>query len=486
MAEYKGFIGGSYELDSLPADAQRTINLIPETIESGTGKGPSRMFVRPGLDAFVDFGSSTPTTAIVEMLEVIGTAGTRVFALLPHSSGEHALWEVFDDATFVQLTQNFANIATSMASNGSQIVIATHDGTGSTLYCLELATNTLNLIDTLTGHAIEKVLWHPDGYFIGLDIDNKKFYISSLMDGTLWDATDTAQIFVTDRPVDMIEDHKQLWFFGSKGAVVYYDSGNPDFPFEPISGASLQTGIVGQTARRIDNTLMWVSQNERGGYQVMRANGFTPIRVSNNHIELQIAAAQPSDSDFSVWTMDYMGHAFYAVSVTGLSTTFIFDAATNLWSEWSSGLSPSNTLLIGKNHIFAWGVHLFSSTSTNKIYAMNANIQTDGGSPFSWSRRAPHLASERRLITYSRLELEIETGISGSSSPQIYMRYSDDGGRNWGTAVAVSMGSTNETKQRVAWDRLGSARDRVFEVYGSDQVYISIVTAFIDFMIGRH
>jgi len=36
--KYEGFIGGSYELDSKVADCQRTINLVPEINQSGSGK----------------------------------------------------------------------------------------------------------------------------------------------------------------------------------------------------------------------------------------------------------------------------------------------------------------------------------------------------------------------------------------------------------------------------------------------------------------
>lgn len=47
----QGFIGPAYQLKSVAVDAQRCVNLYPETIESGMGKGQQVAYLRstPGL-----------------------------------------------------------------------------------------------------------------------------------------------------------------------------------------------------------------------------------------------------------------------------------------------------------------------------------------------------------------------------------------------------------------------------------------------------
>ena len=479
--KYKGFIGGSYELDSVIADCSRTINLIPEIIESGSGKGPARFFPRPGLVSFSDFASYTPVSPFKALLQVNGASEELVFGLAPDATGHYALWQIASDGTFWQIATAFAYEAQSLASNGTQVVIACHEsGVGAALYCLDLGTYALTLISTLGTHNISQVVWHPDGYFIALDCSDKKIYVSALMDGETWDAADCAQVFVTDIPQYMIVDHKELWIFGQKGASVYYDSG-AEFPFEPIPGVSLQTGIVGKSADRLDNTLFWVSQSERGGYQVCKAAGHTPVRVSNNGIEQRLIDAAPTPDTISVFAMDYNGHSFFVISVDGDESSLVFDASTGLWHEWAT----NGGIFLGRHHCFAWGKHLFTSNAANVVYELDSASFYDGATAITWMRRAPHLAAEGQRVFYHRFMLDMQTGITGSVSPSIWMRFSDDGGQNWTAAIAASMGSSGETFQRVVWGpNLGSSRDRVFEVSGSEAVPAWIVDAYIDFTGG--
>ena len=49
----------------------------------------------------------------------------------------------------------------------------------------------------------------------------------------------------------------------------------------------------------------------------------------------------------------------------------------------------------------------------------------------------------------------------------VYLRYSDDRGRTWGTPVGKSIGLTGEYILMPKWNQLGMARDRVYELYWS-------------------
>lgn len=480
--DYRNFIGGSYELESVKADVQRTINLVPELIESGSGKAPARMFKRGGLAVFADFAANTPVAAHRGILHVVGQTGEHVFVLAPHAGGNYALWELASNGTFWQLTAGFANEARSMASNGDQVVIACSDSVGSTLYCLEVATGALNLITTLDPHHISQVVWHPDGYFIGLDCIDRKIYISSLMDGTEWDPTDTAQVFVTDVPRCIKVDHKEVWIYGEKGTAIYYDNPQgPSFPFEPIPGVSLQTGILGTAVDQLDNTLVWVAQTERGGWTVQRAEGHASRRISNAYIEERIAAANPTVDTITVRSLDYRGHPLFILSITGAETSLVWDAGTGLWHEWAS----NGGLFLGKHHCFAWGKHLFTSRDSNVIYALDDDAHTDDGAAVAWLRRAPHLSGEGELIFYHGFRLDCEVGNPGTANPQVWMRFSDDGGYNWTTAAAFSMGPPNQRRQRVEFGPTGAGDDRVFEISGTDPVSVTIVGAYLQATRGR-
>ena len=61
--------------------------------------------------------------------------------------------------------------------------------------------------------------------------------------------------------------------------------------------------------------------------------------------------------------------------------------------------------------------------------------------------------------------------------PQVMLRWSDDSGHTWSSEHWTSMGKIGEYGYRTFWRRLGSSRDRVYEVSGTDPVKIAIMGA---------
>jgi hypothetical protein len=163
-----------------------------------------------------------------------------------------------------------------------------------------------------------------------------------------------------------------------------------------------------------------------------------------------------------------------------------------MWHErglWDSGLGDYRQHR-GLCHCYVWRKHLIGDRETGVIHEQSLDTRTDGGEPLRWERTSPHLSSEGKRLFFSRLELCMETGVGlttgQGSDPQASLRFSDDGGRTWSNERTVAMGKLGEYRKRVQWARLGSARDRVFRVSGSDPVKTSIVDAFLDVEVGRN
>ena len=97
-----------------------------------------------------------------------------------------------------------------------------------------------------------------------------------------------------------------------------------------------------------------------------------------------------------------------------------------------------------------------------------------------WMRRAPHLVDRDTLVTYGRLELDMQRGVTPQGlNPKVMMRYSDDGAFTWSNEHWASPGKTGKYKNRVMWRQLGSGRDRVFEVSGTDPIEKALVGAYV-------
>jgi hypothetical protein len=104
--------------------------------------------------------------------------------------------------------------------------------------------------------------------------------------------------------------------------------------------------------------------------------------------------------------------------------------------------------------------------------------------PIRRQRAAPHLNAEQTWIFYSRLQVDLETGVGLESGqgvdPQIMMDYSDDGGHTWCNEQWRSAGRIGEFKRRALWRRLGRSRDRIYRITVSDPVKWAFVDAYLE------
>ena len=62
----------------------------------------------------------------------------------------------------------------------------------------------------------------------------------------------------------------------------------------------------------------------------------------------------------------------------------------------------------------------------------------------------------------------------------VSLRFSDDGGITYGQAVVQSLGSGGDFLTQASWNRLGMARDRVFELSWSAPFKTALNGAFVD------
>jgi len=86
------FFGASYTLDSLNAEAQSTINLIPEVIESQAGKAVGRMRGTPGLSVFATLPGGP--------VRGLWSGEGMLFAAAKDATGLGAWFQIYSDGTW--------------------------------------------------------------------------------------------------------------------------------------------------------------------------------------------------------------------------------------------------------------------------------------------------------------------------------------------------------------------------------------------------
>jgi hypothetical protein len=75
--------------------------------------------------------------------------------------------------------------------------------------------------------------------------------------------------------------------------------------------------------------------------------------------------------------------------------------------------------------------------------------------------------------------LGADDGLSYVAPSKLYLRYSDTRGQTWSNPIEDDFGATGEFYKSIHYQRLGMARDRVFEVFWSAPVRTALNGAFV-------
>lgn len=466
-------VGGSYQMDALSFDVQRTINFYPLISEIGTSKEVTALRGTAGLLERYDVGTGS-------IRGMISSASNRAFAL----SG-NTLYELYEDGTSTSrgTINTFSGFVSFAENNAGQVMFV--DGVDGWIF--NLSTNTLTKITDADFPTCSYVTFQ-DQYFIVAATGTSNFYISAINDGTSWDALDFTSVESDpDDLVGVLSNNQVLYAFGNRSVEIFQNTGSATFPFERIDGAIVQTGCANMfTVQKFDNGVIWLGVDENGRGIVWQMNGLNDARrVSTQAIELLIDSANDY-TDSSSWTYHEQGHIFYCLQIAGLDTTLVYDGSTGQWHErsWQNPITSGRERHRGSCHMFFGQFNLVGDRENGKIYRMDLNIYLDNGDEIVRERICPHIADEKRMISHASLELDMEVGVGldtgQGSDPQVMMRYSDDGGRNWSNELWESLGKVGAYNTRVIWRRLGQSRDRVYHIKISDPVQCQINGAYLN------
>ena len=498
---FKGFVDGAYTLDSVKVDAQECINYYPEQNEIVFGKETGQLSILPPPG-----------------FTLIPTPGSQWFFQVDNGP-VRGMWTL-PDGRFIVVSANNCYVISytgvfnlllvgslqtnsgpvSISDNGVQVIIV--DGLYG--YIITIGTPTgkpifNQILDpTFQANGASFVVFN-DGYFIVGSPNSAQWYLSNLYDGTVWNPLDFA---TKEGTTDWLMCPKccngYVWLVGNKSIEIYYDSGNANFPFSRIAGVQVQYGTwSGGSVQVLDNSLIWVGTAVDGGCSVWKMNGYTPARVSNFAVELDLGNASGAQlAGMTSWIYQRNGHSFYNLNIPGFDHTWTLDLATGKWHKRTTldkqGQRQQHQFLCS---CAAYGF-IFGGDQYGSCYTLKENLCTDGVSgtngvgsvPIERVRISPHIGRMMMNVIHNRVELDFQAGAGTNtgqgSNPQMMMQYSDDGGSTWSTERWQSMGRIGQTFQRLRWDQCGMARNRVYKFRLTDPVWVPIVGAQIGITVG--
>lgn len=366
-----------------------------------------------------------------------------------------------------------------------------------------------------------------DNYFVYNKPDSQQWASTNLLSPITNPLSFASKDGSPDTLVSLIVDHREVYLLGEQSSEVWVDVGAIPFPFQRIPGTSTQHGIAAKfSMSRLGNSFAYVSRNNRGQAQIMQMNGYIPQRISTHAVEVTLTNENISDA--YAWTYQLEGHEVYVVTFPSIELTWAYDATTQMWHKWLyTNASSRFERHRGSCCALFQGKVLVGDHSNGKIYELDRQTYTDDGQMIRRIRRAPHLVTDFQRQYFDELQIQFQPGVglSGLSynynaanrisfgntvylgnpylikyneslqidatetdiiadtkfdvgaNPQAMLRWSNDGGSTWSNEYWVSIGKQGRYNNRAIWRRLGTARDRIFEVSVSDPINAVIVSA---------
>jgi hypothetical protein len=416
MARF-GFVGPSYQSQSVNADCQLCMNWYLEAIESQQGKGAMALYPRPGLNRLYSLGAAGVRGMIDAQGRGFAIAGTQLWELLAPTASPNKInrGAVVSDGQPVSMT------------SGPNQVLLVSAGIG---YVFDMTANTLTDISAAIGAPPVAQVGYADGFYFALLKDSNKVQSSNELDATTWPGENAFVVSVfPDNVKAMFFDHREMWLFGRRATQPYGDAGDFPEPFDAIGGAYIETGIAAPfSPAKLDNSIVWLGSDERGNGMVWRAQGYTPTRISNHALEFALQGYATIE-DAVGYSYQDQGHSHYVLSFPTAEKTWDYDAATGMWTQlgfWNAqaGIFTRHR---GQYHLFLFGMHLVGDPTVGDVYQQSITIYSDFGSAIRRVRRAPHISNEQTFIFHHSLQVDVETGLHtfadkdnhGSAAPTI-------------------------------------------------------------------
>jgi hypothetical protein len=469
------------------------------------------------------------TIAINQSLFGVGVTQATVITTLGTGTGGVGTYTVNQSQTVASTQMNSATVGavvTGAISGTTLTVSAVTSGTltvgqtiqGSTVTAQTIitalgtgtggaGTYTVNNSQTVTSRTLYGLNWSVlpstdgaftsatsvdivDNYFVYNRPDTQQFGASAALSPISPALSFGSKDGAPDDLVSLIVDHREIYLLGEVSSEVWIDAGTIPFPFQRIPGTSTQHGIAAPfSVARLGNSFAYLSRNTRGQAQIVQMNGYVPTRISTHAVENSLTNQVVNNA--VAWAYQLEGHEVYVISFPSINLTWAYDIASGMWHKWlyTNNLGQYERAR-GNCCVEFQGLVMVGDYANGKIYKLDPLNYTDDGQHVRRLRRAPHLVADFQREYFDELQIQFQPGVGlptgQGENPQAMLRWSDNGGSTWSNEHWITIGLIGKYANRAIWRRLGTARDRVFEVSISDPVKAVIISANLKSSVGEN
>jgi hypothetical protein len=323
------------------------------------------------------------------------------------------------------------------------------------------------------------VAW-VDGYF--MTTDGTSLIITELNDPTQVNPLKYGSSEADPDPVvALVKLRNEIYALNRNTIEVFDNVGGDFFPFQRIDGAQVQKGVVGTFACCVFvETIAFLGsgRNEEPGIY-LGANA-TANKISTQEVDqilLQYTETQLATVKLEARNDKSHQHLYVHLP----DRTLVYDAAASgvleehVWftlTTTAAGFSQYRA----RNFVWAYGKWLIGDPQSSVVGYMSKDVSSHWGQIVRWEFGTLVVYNEGRGAIFNELELVALTGrVAIGSDPVITTSYSVDG-QSWSQDRPIRVGTTGNTKKRLAWFQQGHMRSwRVQRFRGDSQAHMSFV-----------
>lgn len=459
----------TYVLPSASASCQRLLNCFVEEAPPRSMKGDAILRRAPGIRSWVDLtaedgdqcrggimfndelyvlvGQTLSKVSVNGDLTTVGTVPGAERVRIVSNTNEMVVWRPFDNTLY-------SSDGTSVAQITDPVVL--DDGAASP--------------DFLDGYIVYRVPGTAD-------------FRNSGLNALTWDGLDIAS--AEGKPgklVGLRVDNREIIAQKAETTELWYNAANsPGSPFSRSPSGFIGLGTVaGESLLAQDNSPFWIAND----LTVRRLNATTPERVSQHGIEAILARQQVSDA----YAVSYFiqGHLFIAWVFPFAGRTIVYDCTTKQWHERDSLVYGAWRVT---DIIQGYGGQIVLDRTSGKVGFLDADTFDEFDEPQRVLWTYQPIYAEGNLATHNRFELIPSVGkgtaIGQGQNPMATLRISDDGGEVFRTNTTQSLGVMGQYRKRLPWWKLGSSRNRVYQIQVTDPVQLFAFDTQVDVVGAR-
>lgn len=319
------------------------------------------------------------------------------------------------------------------------------------------------------------VVW-VDGYFV--TTDGEFLVVTELNDPFAVDPLKYGSSEADPDPiVALLKLRNEVYALNRYTIEVFQNVGGTGFPFQRVTGAQVQKGVVGTHACCVfmENIAFIGSGQNEAPSVYLGANG-TTAKIATREIDIIL-----SGYDLSEVVMDArVDRGAQHLHIRLPDKTLVFDAEASrafgqsIWFIYSTSVD-GNGPWDAVNPVWCYDRWNVGRVERPELGYLSTEVSSHWGELVGWQFQTPIMFNETRGAIVYQLEL---IGLPGraafGANPVISTEYSHDG-VTWSQPKTISAGTSGQRTKRLVWFRQGMFKNMRFQRFrGTSDAQLSV------------